>query len=256
MSEIAIKIGDSPTYKDGDIVDVFNRRRIRCAHAHHLCFPRGEDRRLSSLKWNGLIGQDDVAVDFMEITHQYRFMRTGPGSLRITRLAGGDEINITDGVPFIGFDGRLQYMHVRLFIAKQRVFLVQPNGRGLPMFGDDGREFWYGGDKDFSAAAMTKVWNAIQAKLGRSEFEFQRWPAGRLDLRSFLFLKVKDVSDAEAHALKSGDAYRRRIYRVDWRDLELGVPVTSILDKTTPVDVRTRRVDVAALRKPLIEKAA
>lgn len=85
MANIALKIGDSPRFQDGDVLDVFTRRRIRCCHAEHVCFPRqlarspsGElvSQHIRKLA-NGCLSPEDVSRDFYESTHSNRFRRTG-----------------------------------------------------------------------------------------------------------------------------------------------------------------------------------
>lgn len=251
MSELVLKVGAGANYEDGDILCAFNRRMIRCVHAQHLCFERGPDRRFARLN-NGLLPDTDVARDFMEATHEFRFARTGSDTLTITRISDGQEINITSNQSFIGFNGRAQAMDVQEFVARRRESLARPNAQGIPMFGSDGREVWYGGKQDYSDAVLDTVWTAITNKLGRQDSEFPLWPAGRQDLKSHLFLPTDDFDDIEAQALIAPQiddsdpdnpvTVHKRARRVDWRAIvdDIGESRGRIEDRTIVVDVREK----------------
>ena len=252
MAELALKIAAGSGYEDGDVLCAFNRRRIRCTHAQHLCFIKSGDR-LSDMDADGIMPVDHVSQDWHEATHEYRFERLSQTEAQIVRLADNAVIRFESGKPFIGFDGTTQQMDIEAFVARKR------KAQQFPVFGKLGQELWYGGRIDVSDKALDTVWTAIERKTGRREAEstFQFWPAGVQELKSHLFIPVDEFDDVEAEALvapwidekdpENPVMIKKRIVRGNWRSVlsALGTSEADVLDRTKTVD---RRRDVEPLK--------
>lgn len=242
MAELLIKVGAGANFEDGDILCAFNRRRIRCCHAQHICHVRVAPRN-----GGGLIRTDAVARDWFEATHEYRFERVSPNELDRVTIATGERERLSDKPNAKG-----QAIDVRLFIVRRK---RRPDNY---LFGEDGAEIWYGGRIDVSHAKLDLVWQAIEAKSPHRENDedFQVWPAGIQELKSHLFVPVVDFSDVEAEALvepwtepdptaEDPDATRvvkKRNIGCNWRVAavldRLGVTEADVSDKSKSIDKR------------------
>jgi hypothetical protein len=190
MADLLLKVGASNGYADGDILGAFNRRRIRCVHAEHLCHL---DR--AGFTPAGLRPLDALARDLREVCCQYRFERVSRAEVERVEIATGARVRF-GSVP-VEVDGQRQHMDVEAFVRRRK----RHSRHGI--FGTPGSEQWYGGRTDRSDAKLSLVWQAIEAKTPRleTESEFQRWPMGRLDIRVHLPIQVVEFDDAEAEAL-------------------------------------------------------
>lgn len=235
MPELAIKVGDGANYRDGDILAAFNRRRTRCAHAQHICHVMKAGGGVGALRDNA-----HVARDWFEHTAQYRFERVSHTEIKRITLATLDEV-LVNGAPK-RIDGRAQHMDVALFVARRMA-----HGRHR-MFGSRGREIWYGGRTDMSNSALNLVWNAIETKTAEREINFRRWPAGRQDLISHLFVTIEDFDETVASDLVSPEldetdpdnpiTIKKRRHHITWRDVIATKEHTDIEDKAVSVDLR------------------
>lgn len=243
MAELLLKVGDrgpDPDYRDGDILCAFNARRIRCCHAQHLCHVRTASRNSS-----GLIVNSDLARDWFEATHQFRFERISPTQVRRRNLWTADE-DMLSGRP----NDRGEAIDVGLFVRRRK---RNPSHR---LFGVDGREVWYGGKIDLSEAALTTVWQAIEGKSQHREQNYRRWPAGVQERKSHLLIETDEFDDAAGATLESPEAelqqdeagadvqvtVRKRRHGVDWRrGLSLtAADIEAVQDRTREFDLRER----------------
>lgn len=247
MAELLIKVGDrsaDPTdYKDGDILCAFNRRRIRCTHAQHICHINRAARNES-----GLIVGTEIARDFFETTHQYQWERVSANELRRTNLVTGTEI-VYGSTPVEDPDrpGRMIHCNVRSFLRRRR----QRNNHYI--FGEEGAEFFYGGRIDFSESKVESVWDAIESKTPFRRIDHDRWPMGNLDVRHHLPITVDEFDDVTAEELVASDVdetdpenpviVAKRKNHVDWQnDLLLTPPEKAlVLDKSQVFDGRGLR---------------
>ncbi len=89
MGELLLKVGDRSArdedWRDGDIICAFNRHSRRCCYAQHVCHVRRARRNGS-----GLIRPTEVARDWYEATHQYRFERVSQRQVRRTVILTGE----------------------------------------------------------------------------------------------------------------------------------------------------------------------
>lgn len=214
MADLLVKVGAGASYEDGDILNGFNRRRIRCVHAEELCHLKHE-----GYTYYGLRDLNALARDLREACCQYRFERVSPTEVERVTIATGDRQLFSD-IPVL-IDGKWQAIDVGEFLKRR----VRHPRHGI--FGSPGAEIWYGGREDRSHAALDQVWTAIETKTPRRESEagFQKWPAGRQDLKSHLMLKVDEFDDSEGDTLTSSEVdetdpanpivTRKRRFKVD-----------------------------------------
>jgi hypothetical protein len=179
MAEIALKVEDSPVYKDGDVLCAFNRRRIRCAHAEHVVAPHK-----AGFNRDGLRPAASLAARALELTRQYKFQRVNRTTVRRTNLRTGSIEELSNRPNANG-----EYINVPMFIASH----VKHERHGI--FGIKGREFWYGGKTYTTHTELDLVWAEIENRTPHKEVDFDLWPAGRLDLMQYLFVAVDDDFD-------------------------------------------------------------
>lgn len=211
MAEIAINVRNQSAAFDGQIVDVFTDDRIAFTHAEMICLNSLKLRNHQSCMWIG-----SPLYDMLRVTMQYQFYILGREKLlRIELLTGEaeefgpDDIDIT------------QYLVRRLRHKRNRIF------------SDGGsRITYFGGAIDYSSGAVNAAWCDIERLTGfrRECSRFQLWPAGRRDLREFLFLRVP-----EANRDIQGSW-------IDWRAVcrSLGVSTTDVLNRRCRVDCRNK----------------
>lgn len=233
MAELTVKIGDGAGYSDGDVISAYNRRAIGCRWAEFRCHPKFAARE------RGRIVPGGVAQDWFEATHAYRFERVSETEIRRVEIATGKEETFGP-TP----NARGERVDVPLFIARR---LAHPNNR---IFGAPGAELWYGGRQDRSAAAVAKVWTAIEKKTAFRRADHEHWPRGAQELKSHLVLPVDEFDDAEARALvapelgQDRDGFpvilRKRTRAVAWRALlpRGAVSEGDVLDRTKAIDLR------------------
>lgn len=253
MPSLLLKVGPGAGYEDGDILQAFNRRRIRSAHAERLALTEARQHRRDK---SGLISDTDPARDWCEAVCEFRFERLSKTEVRITRLSDGETLRIVSGKPYTGFRGKREVMHVEALLSR-----AHASGKRT-LFGRVGREVWYGGREDRSNATLDAVWSAIEAKLGERETDYQLWPYGRLDLQHHLAIPVEDFDDARRTELEAPlreqvgtdeegqptyETRAKREHNVDWRSRTAGLGVTEkdVEDRKLTVDVRE---SVTALR--------
>lgn len=180
MAELLIKIGDGANYSDGDVLCAFSDRAITCVHAQHICHHKRAKRNQS-----GLLVRDSLTAAFMDRVSQYRFERVSATEI--------ERILLTDGTrERFGAES----IDVRLFVRRRK---ANPN---CIMFGEDGREVWYGGRTDFSLPAIAKVWDHIESNSDnrRSDEKHRLWSMGRLDIRSHLAIRTEAMDDDDAQS--------------------------------------------------------
>ncbi len=229
MAELALKVGDNSTYKDGDILCAFNRRRIGCAHMQHIC----HHRKYPLV--NGLRAVGTLAQYMKEAISQYRFERISASTVKRVEISGGKEEEFS-ATP----NGEGHYIHVAEFVERR---LASPNHA---LFGSPGREIWYGGRTDMSAAKVDGVWAEIESTTAKRRVDYPLWPAGGDDLKMHLFLTVDEFDDAEAERLVGplgiGGSAKKRKYHIDW-EAELSLTAKEkddIRNVGTSVDVRDK----------------
>jgi hypothetical protein len=233
VATVALKVNAGAGYEDGDILCVFNRRRIRCAHAEHVC-----DFRTAPRSTNGLIIVGSLSQAWFETTHQYRFERVSATEVRRVDL-----ITATEEVFGLTPNGQGEAIDVVQFIARRK---QQPLHY---LFGDEGAEIWYGGAVDTSNAKLDVVWNAIETNSPLREADYPDMPLAGQQLRSHLFVRMSDMSDADAEALIASEVdtsdpenpvvVRKRKRMIAWRSLpDMAAHVSNVENPSVAVDLR------------------
>lgn len=224
MASLLIKIGDGPNYKDGDILFAVNRRRIRCVHAEHICHIKR-----AGVTREGLRPANALARWFREHTHQFQFQRVSRTVIERKNLWTGER-------EWYGPES----IDVPLFVARRL------RHERHVIFGESGREFWFGGRKDFSHAALDKVWHEIESRTNERETSYTQWPFTPHELRTFRAITVNDFDDATSSELmapiREGSTLVKRKYRVNWRLLP-GINEAAALDTRVLVNPRGRIYD-------------
>lgn len=193
MAEILLKIHPGAGYEDGDILCAFNHRRTRQCHAESICHPWK-----NGIGKSGLRPSNGPAEAMLAAVSQYRFDRVSQYEVLRTDLITGEQ-ELFSKTP----NKRGEAIDVEQWVARRLREKAPDGGPRASVFGEPGRERWYGGRTDTSDAVLDKVWQKIAEKTGRleSEEEFQLWPMGRLDIRHHLAVRTTDFTDEESEKL-------------------------------------------------------
>lgn len=244
MAEIVVKVGtvnarDERTYQDGDIIAAFNNRRISQMFVEHICDPRKAGGGRGILR-----DENHVSRDWFEHTHQYCFERVNRQAVRRVDLATGDEVLIGERPSRV--DGRSQHTDVVAYINRRLAH------HGHKIYGQPGREFWYGGKYDPSLANIDLVWTIIESKTAFRRFQFRRVNLG-ISARTNLAMAVDDFGEARRAAMETPSfdltdpdepvLIRKRRHFIPWRDHIPSQRHAEIEDKTREVDLRENTGD-------------
>ena len=209
MAEWAIKIGDSKTpgrYQDGDVVDVFNRRRTRLCHADMICHPR-----VNGKKVGGQLGTAYPLLEkYLQRQHRYKWERVSRTEVKRTNLWVGGEIvygatPIEDpdrpghiihcdaeehfsfrnrGFPHLmGWDRaeiHSQFVAGDITRVERNYWLAyfDHNAGALPIFGADGAEVEYGDRMKRDAATTELIWDDIETDTPLRRVDHDMMPLG------------------------------------------------------------------------------
>ena len=255
---LQLVVGDATgdtNYKDGDIKSAVNWRHCRCGVAQGICFAKAVvagSRQVARLNSDGRYDDTDVAKDYMEATHQFRFERTGDLTGKIVRLSDLDEITFNSNETFVQHDGKAVQLDLKRTVARIIETLVSSGGRGKPLFGTPGLEVWYGGRKDESHAKLDVVWAAIEAKTAFVEND-EVTGATFSSYRKVLTISVDDFDDAESAVLtlplmdytdpENSVLVKKRKNWVQWRNLR-DVVESDVIDKQKVVRIDNIRKHV------------
>jgi len=251
LAELLLKVGTrgpDPDWQDGDILVAPNDRRISQVHLEHFCHVK-----LAGFTYDGR-RPDGLARIYREAVCQYRFERVSNTSVRRVNLWTSDEDLISD-TP--NKDG--EYMNVGEYLARQ----IDHPAHGI--FGTPGAEVWYGGNQDFDAHKLDAVWLEVEDRAAVKRADYTLHPWGTNDLKHHLVLKVDDFDEATAATYVGEEkeaitatyvgeekeaiterVLRRRVRKVDWKALDLGVSVQAVEDKETAIDTRGTKAFVCA----------
>lgn len=232
MAEFLLKVDDGAGFEDGDIINAFNDRRIKCVHAEWICHPKHAPRNSG-----GLIVVDSLCWLFCGHSYQYLFERVSPEEVMRTQISTGQQ-DLFSNTPTDNGEA----IDVRAFVALRR-----RHPRCI-MFGEDGAEKWFGGVRDFSLSVVVKAWKDIENKSDLKEKDHERWPMGKMDVKSHLPIAVDDFDDVEMGDLESplgtpDNIIKVRKHGVKWKDdLELNPgDINRVKDKRATFDLRERK---------------
>jgi hypothetical protein len=239
MAELLLKIGTvgpAPAYQDGDIVVALTDRRIGQVHLDHLChvFNYG----LNKDGWRPL---DTLAQKYRESTHQFRFERLDEKTVLRTNILTGAKEEFGEKN-----NKKKEHIYVTEYLARQ---LGHP---GHCIFGDKGREVWYGGTIDTSVKTLDSFWPLVEDELHVKKADHILWPFSDHELKHFLALKVDDFGDdmagkyvAPVYEARQDNLplilLKKRQHSTAWKSLDLGVSITSVESKATKTDIRASK---------------
>lgn len=243
MSELLIKIDDSPTYKDGDILHAYTDNHILIKAAERLCHPWK-----ATPNEHGLLNLETKEQDFFELTHQYKFIRSGSQVTRI-ELSTLQEEDVSD------------QMDVTLYISR-RIQNLAPNGAAKKaLFGTPGNEIWYGGTFDTTKASV--VWDMLEQKTAEIRTNYKNYPWDLQILREYLVVPIDPITEERASELTSAKVddtdpeniitIAKRAHKVTWRPLfaRSGFTAADVENKQKAVDLR---VDAALRQADVVTK--
>lgn len=236
MAEIVLKIGVGSRYEDGDVLEGFNTRRIRGVHAEHLTSVRE-----SGFTRDGLRPEDCLARKAQGVVYEYRFIRVSQHTVaRETLEPASERVVEYDIIPQKELDA-VEFLERRL---------RSPNHR---IFGEPGREFWFGGRQLLTSHAVEAVWDEIEANTDerRTHSRYELWPAQEQDLKSFLWVPTEDFDEDDLANLErsvvdpeTGQVLHKRAIWTDWPNTlgdelaRMGVRHDQLCDKRVPIDLR------------------
>lgn len=208
MAELLIYVSQQGHYEDGDILCAFNDESIQCRHLQHICFEKTNDRnrKWKNLNGAGLLNVDDLAQDFEEATRETRLERLAHNVCRLTVISTGESVEITSGIPFLNpYDNKIAQMDVAMYFNNKVKTLKSNGGNGQPVFGEIGSEIIYGGGTTINSGIITDIWTKVETKtpLRKTDEEFQLFPFGYRDIRSFLPVRTLDFTKEEMVGLTS-----------------------------------------------------
>ncbi len=176
MAELLLKTTPGSRYSEGDCIAAYNRESIAREHAKIICHPDRSSRNASGMFESGSLWQR-----FCELVYEYRIDRISPTEAIRTGIRDGSLDRI--GPP---------EADVRLYLRRRKA------GQGM-IFGEDGAEFWYGGNPRLTRPITAALWQMIEAQTPyrRSDERFSLFVWGRLDIRSHLAIRMEDFSDRD-----------------------------------------------------------
>ncbi|VAW38958.1 hypothetical protein MNBD_GAMMA01-1341 [hydrothermal vent metagenome] len=242
MAELVIKIGSvsaNPAhYQDGDILEAFNRRRIRQSYAEQIC-------SITHVNFNsdGLNPLNCLTAKMYDQTALYRYVRVSRTEVIRTNLDTGEK-EAFSAKPNI----RGEAIDLPLYLAER---IKHPNHL---IFGTKENEVWYGHNlRRTSHAALDKVWNAIETETEEREIFYQLWPLSKRERQAYLAISVQDFTDNQAALFvrpelkligvndRGDDVFdvtRKRSQLINWKNLSLPVSEAILENKTVDVDIR------------------
>ena len=197
MAELALKVGDSSAYTDGDVLCAFSQRSIRCTHAQDVCFPMAGTHL--DLTAEGLWANDSPAEVFEANAKETKIERLTASRARLT--SGVFSVEFDSNTPFVDHKGKTVQMDIAQFFSRKLKTLRSAGRAGQPIFGAPGQEVCYGGSTNLTDSALDAIWLAVEAQTPHREATLDLWPAGAQDLKSCLCVSVADFTDDEASAL-------------------------------------------------------
>jgi len=126
----------------------------------------------------------------LQRTRQFKFERLDLRTVRRINLGTLDEENLSHTPNAQG-----EYINVPMFVARR----LENSQHAI--FGEPGREVWYGGDTNYSNDTLSRVWGDIETHSVFREVDFSLWPVGTDDVRVHFCCSIDDFIDAEASLL-------------------------------------------------------
>lgn len=191
MAELLLKVGTvgpDPRWQDGDIVCCFSDRIISQRHLDILAHPRHLPP--------GRRAVDSHCFDYFDAVCRYKFERISALEVRRT-----DRVLSTVDVVSKTPNAAGERINVATYVRRH---LATPNHK---IFGASGREIWFGGKRDYSAAVLDGVWTRAEARDGTLKANFPEFPITARERRHFLPISIDDPTDAEVFDLLASDVF-------------------------------------------------
>lgn len=241
-------------YRDGDVLLALNDRRILAVHAQGLARTYGR-----GFKSNGL-RPDGLPRSIRERVATWRYERVSEHEVLRTHLPTGVQ-DVLGPTP----NDHGEVTRPALKLAKK----LQSDKHAV--FGETGREVWYGGPYRWDAVQTASAWDAIESRsaLRRGHPRFASLAWADKELCKHLALRVPDMDDELARRLTAPEidfddrqpefdfengvgknTVQRRRLNLRWRDF---APV-AVADALNP-GKRIDPVDVRALMTPAVVDA-
>jgi len=197
--ELLIKVNDSASYKDGDVVDARCLDGIHFTHAGIIC-----NTKNFGFNTSGMRDRDTLLEKFLVATHSYKFERVNANDVRVTNLIT-EEQSIVNKTP----NPEGHYMNAEAFLS------IQLRSSNHKIFGTDGSEVWYGGLRtDDRANIVSLVWDIIESETDHLKSDHNNWPFSEIAKRHFVCINTsgrKYSGDSFTRVELSGDTvYERR----------------------------------------------
>ena len=221
--ELIVKVNDSASYKDGDVVDVKCLDSINFAHAENICNPRN-----FGFNTSGMRDRNTLLEKFLAATRTYKFERVNANDVRRTNLITGEQdiLNKT-----ANSDG--EKIHADLFISRR---LVNPRHK---VFGSDGSEVWYGKLRaEALADFILPVWNIIESETDYLRSDHSIWSFSEIEKRHFACINTSGRS-------YSGDSFTR----VELSGDTVYTRKSSVLEELSDSDPEDYSPDILAKRQ-------
>lgn len=186
-----LKKASRGVYADGDIIDAFSNRRIRCCHAEHICFEKNPDRSLKG-HLGGILPIDHLAKDFLQNTRETEIERTGRLTAILRVLGTTTEIPFESGKDFTDHNGDVVRMDIEEHFQQMRHALQ------YPVFGEFEKEVVYGGKTNVNNSKLDLVWQRIESKTSLLEADHQAWPMGLKEGKIRVWIRTQNFDDAKA----------------------------------------------------------
>lgn len=227
-TDVMVKVGNSASFQNGDIMAVMTSRRILDVHASHVVHPRNMPRTE-----HGTVAPNSLLEYYLEATKEYKFERISDKEVRRTNLWTSAVDTFSD-VP----NASGERIDVPLYI--ERRLALKPNQNLI--FGNAGSEYWYGGNDRKTDAIMDDIWDEIE-RVSSNERSFD-FPFTEKEKQKYLLVKVNDLTDAEAGEMVApllnldGEVVERREHKIDLTGFDLG-RVNKDFRGNSPVDINT-----------------
>ena len=237
-AEYLIKIGNSTSFEDGDIIHAMNDRRIKDVHAQTITHPKKCNLGPGVRHEAGCLAQV-----YLENTKEFKMERISENEVRRTNLATLDTDIISDVANKAG-----EYMDVPFFIKRRIAHHAHQ------IFGSNGAEYWYGGKTDASLSNLSTIWTEIESKTAFREADHTKFPFTDKELSNYYVVKVQDFTNSERGDLEAplldvdGNTVKARKNYVDWEnDLGLTIgEIAQIKDNGIKVDHRDKTAKVGS----------
>ena len=201
LVNVAPPEGDSD-FQVGDVVHAFNRKRILTVHAEMIT-----NTRNFSFTSQGLREPDTLLDIYLRNAREFKFERVGSTEVKKINLATGEETIIGNEPNEEG-----EHMDVPFYIQRRL-----KHERHL-IFGQPGREYWYGGSENITEEKLDRIWDAIEEKTEHRRDEVTGYPVDAGEQDEFRLIPVVDFSDEKAGeltAVQGEEESSQRKYQLD-----------------------------------------